>query len=251
MPDHWARLSEEKQQAIIGRLTEKIRTGVDRALTILTRNEFAAVQADLKAITWEAGIKATLSIPRDALYRHQLCDAQGQKVLVVLTSADRWLTRMDEIKAKGDQADLFEEAAHIPGVDQPHYRRDRDRIAPAGPTWEDLKSSLKNAGKPADEPGTEAPAPKVDGEAPPEEPPLIFGTALTEQQERAAELTGLQECLAAIGVNVSLGSLQAQSAQQIDSTRAWCEAYAADADSCKIARPLWLPIPERKEDDAQ
>lgn len=241
MPDHWSRLSEDRQQQIIENLKGKIEGAVDRALTILSRNEFAAVQADLKAISWQQGITATLSIPRDALFRHQLCDAQGQKVLVVLTNADRWLGRMDEIKAKADQQDLFEsDAVTLSGVDQPHYRRDEDRIAPAGPTWEDLKKSLSSKGEAADADAMGGDSPETpDGSA------LLFGSAASESEERTAELRILQEQLGSIGVGVSLGALQAFSPEQITATRDWARAYAEAPDSCKIARPLWLPIPEK------
>lgn len=325
MPDHWARLNEQRQQQIIERLREKVRTGIDKALTIFMRGEFPAVQADLKAIAWENGIKATLAIPKDAMYRHALCDAQGSKVLIVLTDAGRWLARMDEIKAKGDQIDLFD-ADYDPARDQPGYRRDQDRVAPAGPTWEALKKSLQGPtpmdapptgdapapadGQPAGETAQATPVPElpreytaqgaapidrrhstgVEGEGTWEpvklkqiqrgdvirlpgidavmiattpslkgkggeytvqvepEPALTFGSAATAEEERTATLRILQEQLASIGVGISLGAVQAFTVEQVEATTAWAAAYAAGADSCKIARPLWLPIPEQKGD---
>lgn len=308
MPDHWARLSEEKQQRIIEGLKEKVRTGIDKAMQILTRTEFAAVQAELKAISWQQGITATLTVPRDALHRHQLCDAQGQKVMVVMASPHRWFGRMDELKAKGDQAELFDFDAtqHIPGVDQPAYRRDEDRTASApASSWDDLKKSLGVDKKPAEGEPAAPPAPeppseyraegtsaidrrKEDGEWEPvklkeiqrgdvvripgfeigmvaktpslkakggqyslqvePEAPMVFGSAATETEEATAELRMLQERLASIGVGISLGALQAFTPEQISATGRWAEAYAADPTSCKIARPLWLPIPEKGEE---
>jgi len=252
MPDNWARLSEDMQQKAIERIKDKVRATVEKCIAILMRGEFAAVPADLEFVNCKNGISAGLKIQKDALYRHQLFDAQGQKVLIVLANADRWLTRMDEIKAKGNQIDLFD-GDYDPAVDQPAYRRDRDRMAPGSPTWADLKKSLTapppdGETKPPEsetkgaEDGTILPADETPGE-------IIFGTAATEEQERTATLRSLQEQLASIGVGISLGALQAFTAEQIAATTGWAAAYAADPVSCKIARPLWLPIPEQKGDE--
>lgn len=317
MPGHWATLNAEKQQEIIGKLKEKIQTGIETAVRIMLTSEFPAVQADVEHVSFKGGIVAGLKIPKDAPYRHQLADAQGMKVLVVISDPQRWLNRMDEIKARGDQIDLFD-ADYDPARDQPGYRRDKDPIAPAGPTWEDLKKSLKGGTKPAEgetkPPESETPAagqatPAPASELPTEykaeaaapidrrnaegewapvklkqiargdvirlpgfdaafvaktpslkdkegiytvqvepEPALIFGSALTGDQEKRAAAVGLQELLANVGVVLSLGAIEAFSPEQVAATAEWVQAYAAKPEACKIARPLWLPIPEPKGD---
>jgi hypothetical protein len=310
MPGHWATLNAEKQQEIIGKLKEKIQTGIETAVRIMLTSEFPAVQADVEHVSFKGGIVAGLKIPKDAPYRHQLADAQGMKVLVVISDPQRWLNRMDEIKARGDQIDLFD-ADYDPARDKPGYRRDKDPIAPAGPTWEDLKKSLKGPTKPAESEtpaaGQATPAPppalpteykaeaaaamerrKADGEwelvklkqvargdvirlpgfdatfvaktpslkgkegvytvQVEPEPALIVGSALTGDQEKRAATVGLQELLANVGVALSLGAIEAFSPEQVAATAEWVQAYAAKPEACKIARPLWLPIPEPKGD---
>lgn len=242
MPDHWARLNEEKQQQIIERLKEKVRAAVTKAQAMILRAGFAAVPADLEAVGFKNGITAALKIPRDALHRHELADAQGQRVLVVISDGNRWLERMDEIKAKADQADLFD-GDYDPSKDQPGYRRDQDRIAPAGPTWEDLKNSLKQGAQPDAEQKPAIDDNSGSGETPPPGE-IVFGSAASEEEERTAKLRILQEQLASIGVAISLGALQAFTPEQITATSVWAEAYAAAPNACKIARPLWLPIPD-------
>lgn len=313
MPGHWATLNAEKQQEIIDKLKEKIRTGIEKAVRIMLTSEFPAVQADVDAVSFKGGIIAGLKIAKDAPYRHQLADAQGTRVLVVISDPARWMNRMDEIKARGDQIDLFD-ADYDPARDQPGYRRDKDPIAPAGPTWEDLKKSLKGDTKPADgeTKGPEGETPAA-GPAPPQalpteykaeaaspidrrdtdgnwapvklktiargdaikipgvdavfiattpslkgkdgytvqiepEPALLFGSALDDDQEKRAAMVGLQELLANVGVVLSLGAVQAFTPEQIAATSTWVQAYAQDPQACKIARPLWLPIPEPKGD---
>jgi hypothetical protein len=314
MPGHWATLNAEKQQEIIGKLKEKIQAGIETAVRIMLTSEFPAVQADVDHVSFKGGIVAGLKIPKDAPYRHQLADAQGMKVLVVISDPQRWMNRMDEIKARGDQIDLFD-ADYDPARDQPGYRRDKDPIAPAGPTWADLKKSLKGETKPPDgetkppESETTAAGPTPPPALPTEykaeaaspidrrdaegnwapvklkqiargdvirlpgfdaafvattpslkgkdgytvqvepEPALIFGSALTGEQEKRAAAVGLQELLAKVGVVLSLGAIEAFSPEQVVATSQWVQEYAqSPAGQCKIARPLWLPIPDLKGD---
>jgi hypothetical protein len=253
MPDHWSRMNAEKQQQIIERLKEKIRAGTAKAVQIMLRSEFPAVQADLESINWKNGLTGTLKIPKDAVYRHQVCDAVGSAVLIVVADPERWFNRIDEIKAKEDQLQLFS-GDYDPAIDQPGYRRDQDRVAPAGPTWDQLKKQLNVGGEAGDQP---PPAP-AEGDAaaePPkegEEQPLVFGSAATEDEERRAAFGMLQEQLAALGVGVSLGMVQSWTPDEIRVVREWADAYAASpAGECPIARPHWLPIPDLNAGEAE
>ena len=256
MPDHWARLNEKNQQAIIDRLKEKIRVGIESAVNIFMRGEFPAVQADLKAISWQSGITATLSVQRDALYRHALCDAQGAKVLVIIADAARWTDRMDDIKAKADQLELLE-ADYDPSVDQPGYRRDHDRLA-AAPTWADLKQSLKANKEDSTEIEGEAKEPEKPASDEPSEKPDSLEQVESETPKQAQRRTAidkkakhleLHHKLASVGVAISLGALQALNREKIKLTQEWIDLFAADPGSCKLARPLWLPIPDKGEKD--
>lgn len=291
MPDHWARINAERQQAILEKLKEKIRAGTGRAVQIMLRSEFPAVQADLESITWKNGLSASLKIPKDALYRHQVCDAVGTAVLVVVADPGRWFGRMDEIKAKDDQLDMFEGgAADIdPKIDQPAYRRDQDRTI-TGPTWADLKKQL-NVGKKDEEPeekpaiGVQAEWPadkqaayeevfariygksvdelsddertseavlKAHEEAVNEVEPLVFASAATPEQEKQAKARMLQEELAAIGCAVSAGAVNSWSADEQRVVREWLAAYtSAPAGQCPIARPHWLPIPDLSKSNGE
>jgi hypothetical protein len=252
MPDHWARLAQEKQQAIIERLKEKVRLATGKAVHLMLRSEFPAVPAELDGINLKNGITATVKIAKDALYRHSLFDAQGTQVLMVVADPERWMNRIDEIKAKDDQLEMFS-GDYDPSVDQPSYRRDQDRVAPAGVTWDKLKAQLTTP-KPGDPPKPEEPAgqeqaPSTDAQ-PDGEAPLLFGSAATEDEERRAALGMLQEQLAAIGIALSIGTIQAWTADEMRVVREWADVYAKTpaGEECPIARPHWLPIPDLKGD---
>lgn len=250
MPDHWMRINADLQQKIIERLKEKIRTGIEKAVTIFMKGEFPAVTADLKGVTMGTNITASLSVRRDALCRHALFDAQGTQVLIIITDASRWTHRMDEIKTKGDQLDLWN-GDYDPAQDQPGYRRDQDRFA-TGTTWADLKKSLgvSDAAPLAGEtPSTEGEKPEVTPapEQPSGEDAPPPDSSLGEQRESIVLLRIFQEELAQVGVGISLGAIQARTDDELHEAREWAAAYAADGDSCKIERPIWLPPPDRAQ----
>lgn len=252
MPDHWLRLNEERQQKIIENLKDKIRGATDKAVNIFMRGEFPAVPAELDKIAWGSNITASLHVRRDALYRHALSDAQGQKVLIIVTDADRWTRRMDEIKARADQLDLWD-ADYDPSKDQPGYRRDQDRTLP-GQSWAEFKKSLTpDAAQPpaTDAPSAtgdeapqgeegEPPVPSANGETPP-----VVDSDLPPEKIWALPIYALQEELAALGIAISFGALKARTDDELHQAKCWAEAYAADAGSCKIERPTWLPITDQ------
>lgn len=253
MPDHWMRLNEQLQQKIIERLKEKIRAGTEKAVTFFMHGEFPAVPAELKAVAIGSHITASLSVQRDALYRHALSDAQGQKVLVIITNVDRWTARMDEIKARADQLDLWDQD-YDPAKDQPAYRRDQDRTM-TGPSWADLKKSLgvgEQPGPTTEDPKTDTPAEgatpvptneDAKEEAPPEGPAQVVDSDLTAEEESVVKLRMLQEQLTLIGIGISLGALKERTEDELDAARVYVQAWNATENGqfVSVEKPAWLP----------
>jgi len=283
MPDHWSRLNNDLQQKIIERLKEKTRDAVNSAVTILMRSEFQAVPAKLDSIHRKDGIRANITVNGDAVCRHALFDAAGAQVLVVIADPKRWTERMDEIRAKDDQLELFDPAANYdPAVDQPGYRRDQDPLAPAK-SWADLKKSF-GVGE-----GTAPPPAEGEAEAAAERQKRynaafleVFGRefdSLTEEEKASTEVLEahnkvveklglgekvatasednatlvaqriLQEQLAEAGVAVSLGAVQAASEAEQNAAKAWVETYLAVGPECTVERPAWLPAPQDDSDE--
>lgn len=246
LPDHWPRLNKEMQQKVLDRFKDAASETVRTALQMLTSSSFAAVPATLKGVHRSGGIRAALVIEPDALCRHQLFDAEGQKVLVVIADPRTWLERMDEIKVNGNQADLFDrDANYDPEVDQPGYRRDRDPFAPAD-SWAAMKSALgMDAEKKAEDSTlkqtdtpTEAPKDPVGAEG----EPLPSGDDAAVDPHRVS-LELLRAQLAEVGVDVSLGTLQAQDDAAILAATLWLEMTArAGAKATRDSRPAWFPL---------
>lgn len=245
MPAHWGQLAEDRQQKILDQIKTKVRNGVEKAAAIMMRSEFQAVEATLEYVSRKKGFSAGITVKTDALCRHALVDAVGARVLVVIADPKRWTERMDEIKAKGNQPDLFDSAANYdPARDQPGYRRDQDPLQPAGKTWAELRANL--TGKNPDEQDAAAATPGA--ETPAEGTPATEGRELTPKEEVNLELIALQEKLAqAPSVVVSLGFLQSRTAAEIAACVAWLAFYNGekkpDAADEIPDRPEWLPLP--------
>jgi hypothetical protein len=239
LPAAWGALNADLQQKSIDRMKEKAANMVRTAIGFMLASEFKAIPAKLEYVSRKKGIAAGLTVDTRAMYRHALSDATGSHVLVIIADPEQWLERMDEIKARGDQLDLFNpDANYDPAIDQPGYRRDQDPLAP-GRAWSDLKQSLglKDPADPA-EPKPEEP---TDGEGP---PPMDVpeGDSLTPEQEHAAGLLQLRADLADLDVHISLGALQARSEGDILAASVWIEwARSGRKGADKLGRPSWLP----------
>jgi hypothetical protein len=248
MPDHWSRMNKELQQKSLERIKDSVAATVLKAQHMLTTGEFQAVPAVLDYVGRKGGIVGRISVRKDELCRHALFDAQGSKVLVVITDPAQWLQRMDELKVHGNQADLFasDDTQYDPAKDQPGYRRDQDNFA-TGPTWADLMKNLKGqdttqATDPPKGPQVgDPPTTPVEGKPADTEPSATPAGEDTAVDPERAVLAALLERLAASGVAISLGALQARNVTERETLEKWLDSYEKNPKKCKIERPAWLP----------
>lgn len=106
MPFAWGVLPEKDQQKIIDRITERFSEAVRQAVKIIAAESRAHLVADVDSVTFKDGIKVTLKVSKASEDRHELADATGQMVLIVLPQVDKFLT--GEIpKAEPDQRELL------------------------------------------------------------------------------------------------------------------------------------------------
>lgn len=264
MPDHWAKIDSTRQQKIIENLKDKTRRAIDQALTLMMRSEFQAVPAKLEFVNRKEGIRAGLTVKGDAVCRHALFDASGTQVLVIIADPKQWTARMDEIMAKDDQPDLFDTSVNYdPARDQPGYRRDQDRLAPAGKTWAELKESFGVAGEnkqPDYQTRYDAAFAEIYGKKPLEltederasDAVLRAHNAaveklggpkvsdLPEDRERVITQRILQEKLVGLLYMVSLGAIQAWTPEEFAEVERWADEIAKDGTSSTLP-PSCLP----------
>ena len=103
LPDPWAKVPKAKQDDVIDRLRKQVESAVRMAVHLLASENRATITAIVDQVTIKDGIKANLTLSKADPRRHDLCDAQGKTVLIVVADAGDHTGGMDEIKGESDQ----------------------------------------------------------------------------------------------------------------------------------------------------
>ena len=103
LPKPWDQLAKSKQDDIIDRLRKRVETNVKMAVHLLSSQGRTVVVGDLEQITIKDGAKAVIKIGRSAESLHDLYDAQGKAVLVIVSDAGEHTGGMDGITGEEDQ----------------------------------------------------------------------------------------------------------------------------------------------------
>jgi len=103
MPDTWPKLSQKRQDDIIDRLRKRVESSVSMAVHLLAAQGRVTVCGDLDQITIKDGVKAVVKFSPAAASLHQLYEAAGKAVLVIVAAADDHTAGMGEIAGEADQ----------------------------------------------------------------------------------------------------------------------------------------------------
>jgi hypothetical protein len=99
----WCDRPEAKQREIIHHVDEHCRDIVTQAVTIIAAHGRRTIKAQIEQITVKDGIKAVLSLSKFDQNRHNLIDAQGSTVLIVIADAEQFVGERAEVPIKPDQ----------------------------------------------------------------------------------------------------------------------------------------------------
>lgn len=105
MPDVWPKLSESKQDQVIYRVECMSRRVVGKAVEIIAADARPSIAAVVESVTVKDGIKAVLTVSRTSSQRHELVDAQGSAVMIVIADAEPY-TGGEKPKSERDQGTL-------------------------------------------------------------------------------------------------------------------------------------------------
>lgn len=223
----WSELSEVQQNASIERMRGQVRNIITSGLNVLFRGAFPACEATLDSITVKRGLQVKLSIAKGARNWHDVIEAEGAKVLLVIADPDAYMEHMDEVKARAGQGDLFEGGGYK-GTNE--FRRDETPPPPAK-SWADLMEKTDTQ----------------TGE-------ILFGGAkdLPPEEQPQPESIQLQchKLLAAVHVHVPITTAELWSEQECVVAAHWAMEYNKNPDTAP-ARPFWLPIPDPPQTDAE
>ncbi|WGS53532.1 cell division protein FtsK [Paraburkholderia sp. D15] len=103
LPDVWVKLSEKKQNDVIDRLRDRVESQIKMAVHVLASSGRTVVAGDLDQVTIKDGVKAVIKFSAAAPSLHELYDAQGKAVLVVVAGAADHTAGMDEVRGESDQ----------------------------------------------------------------------------------------------------------------------------------------------------
>lgn len=103
LPDTWAKTPKAKQDDVIGRLRDRVETNVRMAVHLISAEGRTVVAGDLDQITIKDGVKAVVKFSPHAPNLHELYDASGKAVLVVVANPAQHTGGMDDVKGESDQ----------------------------------------------------------------------------------------------------------------------------------------------------
>lgn len=107
VPMGWGVLPEAKQKDVIDRLAYECERAVERVVYLIASNDRPHIIASLESVTFKDGVKMALEINKMDANRHELADAQGGNVVIVIPRISDHLVG-DRPKAEPDQPRLVE-----------------------------------------------------------------------------------------------------------------------------------------------
>lgn len=103
----WHEMSEEVQQQAIYRIESRVRENVKQAVEIIASRDRPTIVATVESVTVKDGIKAVVTLPKSDEQRHELFDAAGRSVLLIVGGASEHMGGADTVKPDPDQPALI------------------------------------------------------------------------------------------------------------------------------------------------
>lgn len=89
-PLPWNMQTEQQQRDAIDKVTKAVGHAVEKAVTIIAAGGRATIKAQVEQVVIKDGLKATLTMSKSDPLRHELSDAQGNVVLLVVCDKDAY-----------------------------------------------------------------------------------------------------------------------------------------------------------------
>lgn len=117
LPDCWQKMSEDQQAESLDHLCRAIDTAVTAAIVTLAAGEMATIRAEVERVTFKDGVKAVFTVQKDSPYRHDLADAQGNNVLIVLEDIKSYTASARDVKPDPNQRPLKDLDGGMPALE--------------------------------------------------------------------------------------------------------------------------------------
>lgn len=103
LPDVWPKLPKTRQDDVIDRMRERVQANVQMAVHLIASEGRTVVAGDLDQITIKDGVKAVVKFGSHAPNLHELYEASGKAVLVVVANPAQHTGGMDAVTGEADQ----------------------------------------------------------------------------------------------------------------------------------------------------
>jgi len=115
----WNMTSEKNQEIALNKMEEVIKQAVRQAVMVIATDRAPSLAGTVESVTFKDGIKAVLTLDKHAEGRHNLADAEGTTVLIVMANPEQFTGGMEKVGAAPDQHGL-------PLESQPEIRKEKD-----------------------------------------------------------------------------------------------------------------------------
>lgn len=105
----WQATSEFEQRDVIDRLRRRVRSNVATACRLIAAADRPTLDAIVDQVVFKDGVKAVLTMSKANPSVHDLADAAGSEVLIVVSGAEGFMGGVDDVQPDPDQPVLFDE----------------------------------------------------------------------------------------------------------------------------------------------
>ncbi len=109
----WVAMTEDEQYSEINSAKEAADNLVRQTVRIIASEGRRCMTGDLEQITVKDGLKAVIKLSKFDPYRHELVDAQGQAVLIVVADSEPFSGERESALPEPDQSDLIASAESL------------------------------------------------------------------------------------------------------------------------------------------
>lgn len=102
----WQEMGEAEQREVASNTEMSIAHAIDKAVQIMAADGRQTILATLEQITIKDGIKAVAVLDKHSPYRHDLADAQGKEILIVVGGGDTYHGAASEVEITKDEPSL-------------------------------------------------------------------------------------------------------------------------------------------------
>lgn len=90
-PDVWQKLSYDRQQTVIARVDSRVTSAIRRAVHMVASESRVCIKAEVESAATKDDIKAVVRVSRSDPQRHDLNDAVGKTVLIIVACEQGYL----------------------------------------------------------------------------------------------------------------------------------------------------------------